>query len=78
MRGRFVLAILMGTTGTTIADSAPVLVILGRGKLSPIIVGAKSTLQWVQPEVPLYPPPVILAPQGGGFRQAAAGSFSTA
>jgi hypothetical protein len=27
---------------------------------------AQSTPQPVQPEVPLYPPPVILAPQGGG------------
>jgi hypothetical protein len=27
---------------------------------------AQSTPQPVQPEVPFYPPPVILAPQGGG------------
>jgi len=27
--------------------------------------GAQSTLQPVQPEVPFYPPPVILAPQDG-------------
>jgi hypothetical protein len=30
---------------------------------------AQSTPQPVQPEVPFYPPPVILAPQGGDMQQ---------
>jgi hypothetical protein len=139
MRAGFLLAILIGTSGAALADSAPVLVIPGRagvpiiingidasyavvegdwglGKnvhVTPTIYGgrvadpvpnvghyypsaghlpgygrleieppanralpqpaesyhqswsAQSTPQPVQPEVPFYPPPVILAPQGG-------------
>jgi hypothetical protein len=139
MRAGFLLAILIGTSGAALADSAPVLVIPGRagvpiiingidasyavvegdwglGKnvhVTPTIYGgrvadpvpnvghyypsaghqpgygrleieppanrplpqpaesyhqswsAQSTPQPVQPAVPFYPPPVILAPQGG-------------
>ena len=143
MRAGFLLAILIGTSGTALADSAPVLVIPGRagvpiiingidasyavvegdwglGKnvhVTPTIYGgriadpvpnvghyypsaghlpgygrleieppanrplpkpaesyyqswsAQSTPQPVQPEVPFYPPPVILAPQGGDMHR---------
>jgi hypothetical protein len=143
MRAGLALAILIGTTGAALADSAPVLVIPGRpgipiiingvdasyavvegdwglGKsvhVTPTVYGgrtvdpaphvghyypsaghqpgygrleieppanrplprpaesyhqswsAQSTPQPVQPEVPFYPPPVIIAPQGGDMPQ---------
>ena len=36
-----------------------------RGELSSIMVGAIAPPQPVQPEVPFYPPPMIVAPQNG-------------